>query len=236
MRAALLVLSLAAVPSLAHAQGARPAPSPSPVGEGRLEISGSAGVSAGHHLDTEPATETGNGVPSGSPVTLFQTDTSFERGTLFEGRVSWRFSRAFAAEGTFSVTRTHLRTEIKNDSEEAAPTTATSPLNQYTGEGGLVWQPPRLRFHRGRARIFITGGGGYLRQLHDDATLVETGASAYAGGGLKYRLHEATKKAALKALGIRVDGRVNMLRGGFDVVENAWHSYPSLSAGIFVCF
>jgi hypothetical protein len=237
MRAALLIVCcgwLSAVPAMAYAQ-ARPAAS-NPFGEGRLEIAGAVGIANGHHLKTEPATESGNGVPTGSPVTLFQTDTSFDRGTLFEGRVSWRVARAFAVEGTFSITRTHLRTEIKNDSEGAAPTVATSPLNQYTAEGGIVWQPTRLRFHRGRARIFITGGGGYLRQLHDDATLVETGGSAYAGGGLKYRLHEATKRAALKAIGIRVDGRLNLLRGGFDVVESAWHAYPSLSAGLFVCF
>jgi len=244
MKAALRTLCAVSVllgggPALAAAQS-RPQPRPQSqpaVSEGRLEISGGVGISGGHTLDTEKATETGNGVPSGSPVTLFETASSFDRGTVFEGRIGWHLSRAFAVEGTFSMTRTHLRTEIRNDSEQAAATTATSPLNQYTAEGGVVVQPAKLRFGRGgRARIFIAGGGGYLRQLHDDATLVETGASAYAGGGLKYRLHEAKKRAALKAIGIRIDGRVNFVRGGFDVTEDVWHTYPSLSAGVFVCF
>ena len=242
MCCALSVLLDAAAPAVAQVKP-QPKPQVQPqtagaaANEGRFEISGAVGIAGGHTLDSEKATETGNGVPSGSPATLFETVTSFDRGTLFEGRIGWRLSRAFSVEGTFTMTRTHLRTEIRNDSEQAAATTATSPLTQYTAEGGVAWQPTRLRLGRaGRARIFIAGGGGYLRQLHDDATLVETGAAAYAGGGLKYRVHEARTRALLKSVGIRADARVNLVRGGFDVTEDTWHAYPSVSAGLFVCF
>jgi len=169
-------------------------------------------------------------------VTLFETDSSVERGPVFEGRVAWRLTRAFAVEGTFAMARTHLRSAVRNDSEQAAPIVATSPLTQYTAEGGLVWHLEGLRFGHGRVRPFITGGGGYLRQLHDGATLVETGQSAYAGGGLKFRLHEARRRAVLKTIGLRADVRLNLTHGGFDVDQNAWRKYSSLSGGLFVCF
>jgi hypothetical protein len=134
------------------------------------------------------------------------------------------------------MTRTHLHSAIRNDSEQAAPTVATSRLTQYTAEGGVVWHLNGLTFGHGRVRPFVTGGGGYLRQLHDRATVVETGQSAYAGAGLKYRLHQATRRALLKTIGLRADVRLNLTHGGFDIDPDAWRKYPSVSGGLFVCF
>jgi hypothetical protein len=214
--------SAASVP--APSRGGRP-------GEGRLEIAASIGYAGGHDLGTEQATETGNGVPGGSPVTLFETASSLERGSLFEARVGFRLTHALAVEGIFGVTRTHLRSAIRNDSEQAAATVATSPLMQYTAEAGVVWQ-----FGHGRVRPFVTGGGGYLRQLHDRATLVETGQSAFAGGGVKYLVHQATRRSLVQSIGLRGDVRLNVTHGGFDIDADAWRHYPSVSGGLFVCF
>jgi hypothetical protein len=221
-----LVAVAVAVPSVVRAQ----------VREGRWEIAGGAGIAAKHDLGTVQATETGNGVPSGSPVTLFDAVSSLDRGPLFEGRVAWHLTRALAVEGTFGVTRTRLRTAITNDFEHAPPQVSTTPLTQYTVEGGVALHLDRLTFGHGRVRPFITGGGGYLRQLNDRATLVQTGESAFAGGGLKYRVHEAKTRAALKALGVRFDVRANFTHGGFDTDTSAWRTYPSLTGGVFVCF
>jgi hypothetical protein len=201
--------------------------------EGRLEIGGSVGVAGSHDLGTENATEPGNGVPSGSPLTLFQADTSLERAPLIEGRVAWHLTRALAVEGTFGVVRTHLRTTIKNDFEQAPPTTATSRLTQYIVAAGLLWQ-----FTHGRVRPFVTGGGGYLRQLHDGATVVETGKSAFAGGGVKIALRESRgpRPSIVKMVGLRIDAQAVFTRGGFDVNGDVWRHYPTLTGGIFVCF
>jgi hypothetical protein len=232
MRRALLsglaCVCLAVVPSPASAQAR----------EGRLEIGASIGIARGHDLGTEKAVESGNGVPSGSPVTLFQASSSFERGPMFEGRVAWHLTRAFAVEGTFGMARTHLKTSITNDFEQAPPMSSTSRLTQYTIEAGVLWQPSGLRFAHSRVRPFVTGGGGYLRQLHDGATLVETGKSAFAGGGVKVALRQATgsRPSTLKTVGLRADVRVNFTHGGFDVDGDAWRTYPSLTGGLFVCF
>ena len=39
-----------------------------------------------------------------------------------------------------------------------------------------------------RLAPFVAGGAGYLRQLHEDRTLAETGQIYYAGGGARYWL------------------------------------------------
>ncbi len=221
-----LVVVAVAMPSIVYAQA----------GEGRWELAGSVGIANNHDRGTSQATETGNGVPSGSPVTLFEAVSSFDRGPQFESRVAWHVSRAIAVEGTFALMRTQLRTGIRNDFEQTPPSIATASLTQYTAEGGVLLHLDRLTFGHGRIRPFITGGGGYLRQRNDRATLVETGESAFAGGGLKYRLHEAKKRALLKAVGLRLDIRANFTRGGFDIDPNAWRTYPSLTGGVFVCF
>jgi hypothetical protein len=204
--------------------------------QGRLEIAGSVGIAASHDLGSEKATETGNGVPSGSPATLFETATSLDSGPVFEGRAAWYLTRALAVEGTFGMTRTRLRTSISNDVEQAAPTVATSRLTQYVAEAGLVWHLTGIGFGHGRGLPFITGGGGYLRQLHDGATVVETGQSLFVGGGLKYRLHEAKRPAALKAIGLRADVRMNLTHGGFDIEESKWRPSTNVTGGLFVRF
>jgi hypothetical protein len=228
-RLACVIMAIGLLPAIVQAQPRR---------EGRLEIGASIGIAGSHDLGTEKAVEQGNGVPAGTPVTLFEARTSLDHGPLFEGRVAWHFTRALSAEGTFGVMRTHLRTSITNDFEQAPPTVATSRLTQYTGEAGLVVELPRFRFARGRLRPFVTGGGGYLRQLHDGATLVEEGQAAYAGGGVKIRLRESAgrRPSTLKALGVRVDARANFTHRGFEVNGDAWRTYPTLSAGLFVCF
>lgn len=204
--------------------------------QGRIEISGSFGGALGHDLGGETAAETGNGVPTGSPVTLFRTSSSMDAGPLFEARVGFALTRAFGVEGTFGLTRTTLRTSITNDFEQAAPTVASTKFRQYAIEGGIVWHVTRVRFSRGRAVPFVAGGGGYLRQLDDGATLVGTGQSTYAGGGLKYRLHASKPRSALKAVGLRADVRVNVTHHGFDIDEARWRAYPSVSGGVFARF
>jgi hypothetical protein len=220
---------LAAVPSLALAQAR----------EGHLELGASVGLAGSHDLGSEKAIESGNGMPSGSPVTLFQASSSLERGATFEARVAWHLTRAFAVEGTLGVARTHVRTSVTNDFEQAPPAVATSRLTQYTVEVGALWALDGLRFGHGRVRPFVTGGGGYLRQLHAQATFVETGTSAFAGGGIKIKLHEAKRRprpSFLKTVGVRADVRANFTHGGFDVDADAWRIYPSLTSGMYVCF
>jgi opacity protein-like surface antigen len=225
---AMVVCGLALMPSRAAAQ--------SPA-DGRLEIAGSAGWMTRSDLGTTSVTLTGNGVPTGEPVTYFDASSEIQSGPRLEGRIAWRLTGALAIEGTASITRTHLRTEISNDVEQAPSINASSTFNEYAIEGGLRLDLANLRFRGGRAQPFVTGGVGYLRHVHDGATLIDTGQSAYAGGGLHYLLRAGTPRSTLKAIGLRGDLRLNIRSGGFETIAGtSTHVAPSLSLGLFVRF
>ena len=76
-----------------------------------------------------------------------------------------------------------------------------------------------------------SGGAGYLRQLHEDRTLGETGQVYYAGGGARYWLRGGDARST--SLGLQGEVRVNVRRGGIDF-ENATRRYPSLGLSVFL--
>jgi hypothetical protein len=203
---------------------------------GRFEITGSVGWTGASEVGSAPAILTGNGVPTGTPVTLFDVRSQVQSGPRFEGRLAWRLSRMLALEGGLAVTRTRLRAEVSNDFEGAPPLDATARLTEYAIEGGLVIQTP-WAFAGGRGRPFMTGGAGYLRQAHEGSTLIDTGQSGFAGGGVMYIVREARQRAFIKTIGVRGEARVNVTTGGFEVEDDSGARVaPSATAGLFVRF
>lgn len=204
---------------------------------GRFEISAGAGVIGGTDLGTASATLSGSGVPQGTPVTLFDTDTTIEGGPRYEARVAWRITQALQVEGGLAVNRTHLTTRITNDFEQAPNSEASETFTEYAIEAGLLLHLTKLRFAGGRAQPFVTGGAGYLRQVHEGQTLIDTGQSAYAGGGLTLTLRQATRRAFIDALGVRADVRVNVRSGGFERGDDGGATFaPSVTGGMFFRF
>jgi hypothetical protein len=205
--------------------------------QGRIEISGGVGWTGGSALGTATAALTGNGVPTGSPVTLFEVDTRIDGGPRIDGRVAWRLTRTLAIEGGVAVTRTHVRTAVSQDVEQAPPLDVTERFTEYVIDAGVVLQIPRLAFAGGRAQPFVTGGAGYLRQLHEGATLIDTGQSAFAGGGLTYVLRQAKGRAFIETIGLRGDVRMHVRIGGFEIEgESGNRVLPAVSGGLFVRF
>ena len=96
-------------------------------------------------------------------------------------------------------------------------------------DGGVTWQPP---INMGRALApFVSGGAGYLRQLHEDRTLVETGQLYYAGGGARLWLrggHDRTRP-----IGVRGEFRFTVRRQGIDFADKT-RAYPTFSLFAFV--
>jgi hypothetical protein len=204
---------------------------------GRFEISGGAGLVGGVDLGAATATLSGSGVPTGAPVTLFDTETTIEGGPRYEARVAWRLTQALQVEGGLAVNRTHLATRITNDFEQAPDTEASEKFTEYAIEAGLLLHLTKLTFAGGRARPFVTGGAGYLRQVHEGQTLIDTGQSAYAGGGLTVTLRHARRRAFLDAFGLRADARVNLRSGGFESGDDSGVTFsPSFTGGVFVRF
>jgi len=194
---------------------------------GRLEISAGAAWLGGLTFGSAAATET---TPSGSSFSLFNTSSELGGAAAFDARVGVRVAGSLVVEADATYARPELRVTIANDVESAPSITAAERLQQYMIGGGATWYVP------GRSRIvpFVAGGGGYLRQLHDRALLVETGTYFQAGGGVLYVLssHPGNR---LKATGIRADVRAVILKDGV-AFDGGRHTAPAAAASLFLRF
>ena len=136
------------------------------------------------------------------------------------------------AEAALVYSPTQLITRITADAEGVADTDVTAPVTQFIIEGGLLAQPRQWRTRR--FAPFATGGIGYLRQLNDGRTVVETGRTYYVGGGLYYVRTSASPRR-VKAIGLRTDARALILKDGVAPDSEA-RTTPAVTATLFVRF
>ncbi len=174
--------------------------------------------------------EPGTTTPSG--FTLFRADSSLQRVTGFESRVAFALTRTLAMEVAGGFAKPRLAIEISEDPESQPVTLSDERISQYTIDVNVNWQLPGVRLGS-RARAYVIGGGGYLRQLYQDRVKAETGSIAYAGGGLRYWLRGGD--AASGAFGLRGEARVQARRHGIDF-SGELRAFPVLSVMAFVGF
>jgi hypothetical protein len=195
---------------------------------GRLEVAFGALWIGEQALGSMTATET---TPTLGRLPLFTTTSTLGAAPAIEGRVGWRIARALTAEAEASYGQPDITIAIANDFEGAPATTASERVQQFTVGGALVWSLPiRIR----RLEPFVTGGAGYLRQLHENATLVQTGGYYQVGGGVMVLL-ASHPDSFLKAMGLRVDARAVIRVDGVAFDSNA-HTVPAAGASLFVRF
>lgn len=163
------------------------------------------------------------------PYTLFAASSDISSAPSVTARLGFAVTPRLVIEAAGSFGRPRLGVDISRDVEAAGQRLAGERLQQYVIDGALVWQLP-LRLGP-RARPFVIGGAGYLRQLHEDRTLVETGQVYYAGLGARYWIRGGTGRA--RSVGLRADLRGNLRRGGIDF-ENKVRVYPTLAASLFL--
>jgi hypothetical protein len=170
---------------------------------------------------------------TGGTLALFSTSTELSSAIGVEARVGVRLSRAFEAEALGTYAAPQIRTQISNDFEGAAPVTATEIIRQFTVGGGVVWY---VRPARSPSRLapFATAGAGYLRQLHESGTLVETGRFYQFGGGVKY-LFVSRPGSRLKGIGARIDVRALVRQQGV-AFDTGPHLSPAVGASLFARF
>jgi hypothetical protein len=111
---------------------------------------------------------------------------------------------------------------------EAADATITESLTAYLLEGGVAAHLARWR--KGASEPFVSGGIGYLRQLHDGHTLIEGGRTWYVGAGLRHRFNDDAS-SGLKSAALRVELRATILGGG-SALDGATHILPAVIAGV----
>jgi len=184
----------------------------------------------GQPLGTKAATETTG--PGGS-APLFSTSSDLAGAAGIDGRVGVRLTRALVAEAEASYLTPQLRVAISGDFEGAAAVTATETVQQFTIGGGVLWYLP----NGGRTRRFAPfamAGGGYLRQLHDQGTLVDTGRYYQVGGGATYLLASG-RHFHTNGIGARVDVRAFIRSKGVEF-DDGGHTSPTIGLTAFVRF
>lgn len=223
-KGAIGILAMLLLPAFAFAQNG--------AGSRRGHITFGAGLlqSGGYDIGDATAQLRGNGPgTSPTPFTLFNAKSRITAATAPMVQIGIALSRTIAIETTASYGRPRLSVSITGDPEAPSQELPGETVEQYQIEAGLTWQLP-VRTGR-RVAPFVAAGGGYLRQLHEDRTLVETGQVYHAGIGARYWLRGGDRSS--KAFGLRGDLRVNLRRHGIDF-ENTMRAYPSAALFAFI--
>jgi hypothetical protein len=200
-----LAVLMAAAEADAQRLPPRPAPSVLPA---RVELAAGIRRSGPTAFGAAAADETDAG---GGSSTLFETDTRLQPALALEGRLGLPVSSSLQIDVGIAWGRSDLQTRITSDSEGFDDVTAAEAVTQVAIEASLLAQLARYRM--GASAVpFLLIGGGYLRELHEEQTLVETGRFAHVGGGVNIVVR--TSRVGVKAMGIRGDARAVIRIGG----------------------
>ena len=231
VRTVLWCLGCLIVPVLARSASAQHAGPPT-LRVHRATVSGGVTWSGSYPVGTRNAILRSSAVgPSPPPFTLFSAASTVESIAGLEGRVGFAVTRTLAIEVGSAFAKPRVSIAISADPEAAAQVLEGAALDQYVFDAGAVWQLP-FRFGP-RARPFVSGGAGYLRQLHHGRTLVESGQIYYAGGGVRYWIRGGS--GTTRSLGVRADARATWKKVGIDF-DNRTRVFPALAVLAFVEF
>lgn len=179
---------------------------------------------------TVDATET---APSSARYRLFATETVLTPSSRLDTTFGVRLTRALEAEIAASYASSDLRTRVGSDAEGIPDSEAVEAVNQLSVEASVLVHFARWAI-AGRATPFATIGGGYLRHLHENRTLAETGSVYHAGAGVTLML-SSDGRGWLKATGLRVDARAVARIGGVAFDDDP-HVAPAVGASFFARF
>jgi hypothetical protein len=196
---------------------------------GRVEIGGGILWIGAQSMGTRNATETAG---AGSPLTLFTAASTLDAAPAADVHVAVKATRALEADMSATYARPSLRVQISGDFESAAGVAATERLQQYTVGGGVNWY--FLERRTSAVAPFVNVSLGYLRQLHENATLVDSGRYYQVGGGAKIMLSSRTGKR-VKGAGIRADARA-FIRSKAVALDGRSPASLALGASLFVRF
>jgi hypothetical protein len=231
---ATLFLLIPVASAAAQATPAQPKPPPRPAGPtpraGSWEISGGVAFVAGFDLGDNTAELTRNTTTGTGPFIQFRTSTELGSALGIQGRLGFYVSPKLAVEGGVRYARPVLTTRITGDLEGAPDETATETLDQFLIDGSVLWHfgPPPSSTRR--LVPFVMGGAGYIRDLHEQQELVETGVEYHAGAGIKLWFGNARRR-----FGIRGEGGISIRDGGFDF-EDKLRAVPVAAGSIIYLF
>jgi len=187
---------------------------------GTLELGGGAVWTGGYDAGSADATLT-RPATGAAPLTLFSVEGSVRSTPGAGAHFGVYLGRRVSVEATFQYSRPILRVRVTSDFELAPDTDANGTVTSYLAGGSLLYH-----FGEGRVVPFVSGGGGYLRQLHEANAELLTGTEVHAGGGLKYWLGTGANR-----FGLRVGAEVSA-RSKSVAFEQKRRIVPSVTAGL----
>ncbi len=212
--------------SAAVAQG-QPAPD---LRAHRLLLDGGVVWSGSYAIGDSTAQLRGNAAgPSPPPFTLFSSSSEVGSVTSVVARVGFTLTPRLVLEGGAAFGTPRVPVAMSRDPEASPQQLAGEQLKQYLFDAAVVWHLP-MRWGV-RVRPFVIGGVGYLRQLHEERTLAETGQVYYGGLGVRHWRRGGSGVA--RAFGLRGDVRANVRLGGIDF-DDKNRVFPTLSVHLFV--
>ncbi len=172
------------------------------------------------------------GTTSPPPFTFFDTSSRLDGGVGADLTLTMAVTRGWAVEVRGGMRRPTLTTTMTNDAEATGAFTATEDVAEYVVDASVLYHPSWARLGS-RGQAYLLAGGGYLRQLHDDDALVETGSTAHLGAGTRWWL-AGGHGGGLEA-GLAGDVRWVVRRDGI-TFDDGWRSLPAVSVRAFVGF
>jgi hypothetical protein len=172
--------------------------------------------------------------PDGSTFRLFRSRSSLGPGVGIDARVGVVITPRVQLEGSGSYAKPSLEARITGDVEGIPDVTLKQKLNEWTIEGAVVSPLRRLGFGAAGAVPFVSAGVGYVRHLHEGATLVTTGVTYHVGGGVEYPLLRRNA-GRLRTAGLRLDGRA-VVRSRKVSADDQSHVAPAFGASMFFRF
>lgn len=173
----------------------------------------------------------GTTTPAG--VTFVRTDSALDRAFGGDLVVVLPVTRSLALELRGTAARRTLTTRLSADLEGATGTAATEQVTDVEVGGRVSWLLPAGPWPR-RLRPFIAAGGAYLRQLHEDRILVETGSAWRADLGTHVWLRRRSDGRGL-ALGTTAELGWQWRSGGIAVTDGV-RSSAAATARLFIGF
>lgn len=195
---------------------------------GSLEAAGGGMFAPGFDLGSVPAELTRS-----TPTEKFGLFTSDSEVSGFPGafvRLGYYLADSVSVEGGFRYARPILSVRLSGDAESAPDLTADETVSHYLFEGSALWHMRSLGFASGSAIPYISGGAGYLRELHEGDQLLETGQEYHALAGINFWLGSGTHR-----FGLRLEGGLSARKKGFDPDESL-RAQPIAFGGVAYLF
>jgi hypothetical protein len=197
--------------------------------KGSVEVGGGIMWSPGFETGSMTAELTRSGQQA-EPFVLFTSDGEVNGFPGVHARIGFFVSHAVSVEGGFRLAKPELSYLLTADAESAPDETATETLSHYVFDGSVLFHFTQATFGGGRGVPFVSGGAGYVRELHEENELVETGNEIHVTGGIKYWFG-----AGKSRLGLRVEAGISSREKGFDKTEGR-RTLPLLLAGVTYAF